>query len=108
MGPTTTDMSAQLEAYLESQHEIYHTPVFLGIKHFKRELAINFPDMKKSVRSGLIAAYKKRSWMEFLGISKNRGTFPTHPTYGKKVKLTKGTGLDSAEFEIKVKNGNKK
>lgn len=104
----TTGITPLMEAMLEYQSPIHHTPVFLGIKHFKKELAINFPDISKSVRNRLVAAFKKRSWMEFQGISKGRGTFPTHPSYGKSVKVNTGTGMQSAEFEVKVNNGKQK
>lgn len=100
MGPINGTM---MEAALEYQHPRHHTPVVLGINHFKRELAINFPNLKKSMRNKLVKAFKKRSWMEFQGITKGRGTFPTHPRYGKDVKVTT-KGLD-AEFEIKVTHG---
>lgn len=105
---TKTNMQLAMEAYVEQQNPIYHTPIHLGINYFKRELAINFPDITKSVRNRLVKSFKKRSWMEYQGISKGRGTFPTHPAYGKSVKVNTGTGMNSAEFEVKVNNGKQK
>lgn len=102
MGPSAA-MTASLEAYMELQKPQYHTPVILGIKHFKRELAENFPTLKKSSRNKLVRAFKKRAWMEFTAISRLKGTFPTHPVYGKEVKVTT-VGMD-VEHEIKVTNG---
>lgn len=75
----------EVEAYLELQKPIYHLAVDLGINAFKRELDI--PGLTKSLKNKLIKAYKKRAWAEYHGKARDRGTFPTHPSRGKKMDI---------------------
>lgn len=96
MGPVTNDIQAQIEAYTERQQMIYHTPVDLGINRLKRELKETFPNWTKAAYNRFVKAYKKRSWMEYSGTVRHRGTFPSHPNYGKSVKVTT-KGLDVEE-----------
>lgn len=102
MGPSAST-TALMEAALEWQKPIWHLPTDLGISEFKRQVRLRFRHNTKAFQNRLIKAYKKRSWMEFEGVTKGRGTFPTHPVYGKKLKV-KTAGLD-AEFDIKVTHG---
>lgn len=102
MGPSAAT-TALMEAAIEYQKPIYHLPTDLGINEFKRQVRLRFRHSKKAFQNRLIKAYKKRSWMEFEGVTKGRGTFPTHPVYGKKLKVKK-TGLE-VETEIKVTHG---
>lgn len=97
-----TQMSAALEAYIESMKEMWHTPIHLGIKRLKQELRAVHGDTPYVNK--LIAAYKKRAWMEFAAVARHRGTYPTHPHYGTKQEVSGETETT----EIKVKNGNKK
>ena len=102
MGPSAA-MTNQLTAFMELQKPIYHRTVDLGIRKFKAEMRRLNPNAKQSVINRFIRAYKKRAWMETDGVIRGKGSFPTHPKYGKDVKVTT-KGLD-AEFEIKVKHG---
>lgn len=74
-----------LEAYMELQKPIHHLPINLGITMFKKEARA--AGLKKSFTNKLIRAYKKRSWMEYRGVARYRGTFPTHPAYGNSVEV---------------------
>lgn len=95
------DFEAAMEAYMESQKEIYHTPINLGINEFKRKVRIPF--IKVSTQNKLIKAFKKRAWMEYEGIARHRGNFPVHLEYGKAL------GIETEETETKVKvNGKTK
>lgn len=105
MGPSA-GTTALMEAALEYQKPIWHLPINLGISEFKRQVRLRFRHNSKAFQNRLIKAYKKRSWMEFEGVTKGRGTAPTHPVYGKKLKV-KTSGLD-AEFDIKVTHGQHK
>lgn len=111
MGPLSEKQKklfeAQIQAHLELQKPIYHTPINLGINKFKREIDEVFPDLKRSVRNKLIKALKKRSWMDYHGIVRDRGTFPTHTVIAKSVKITT-VGIKGAETEIKVKTNETK
>lgn len=98
MGPGA-QVTAMMEAALEWQKPIYHLPTDLGINEFKRQVNLRFANTKRSFRNKLIRSYKKRSWMEFQGVTKGRGTFPTHPVYGKKIKVKRSPVF---EDEIKV------
>lgn len=86
-----------MEAYMELQKPIYHIPTNLGINAFKREAkAAGLP---RGFTNKLIKAYKKRSWMEYRGIARYRGTFPAHPKYGKGIKVK----IVESETTINVK-----
>lgn len=102
MGPSA-ETTALMEAYIELQKPIYHTPINLEINKFKREVRKRFSS--KVLQSKLIRAYKKRSWMEYEGVARHRGNFPTHPAYGKKLNITGAKDEESPVHEIKVKNG---
>lgn len=78
-------VTAMMEAALELQKLIYHLPADLGINEFKR--VARSTSLSKSAQNKLIKAYKKRSWMEFGGVTRGRGTFPVHSAYGRKVKI---------------------
>lgn len=87
----------RLEAYLKSlkasQDPIHHTPIDMGINEFKRRVkSLGF---NKKTTQRLIQAYKKRSWMEYQGIARNRGTFPTHREYGSKIEIYQDTNEES-------------
>jgi hypothetical protein len=97
MGPNK-EFQAQVEAYMELQNPIYHTPIDLGISAFKREITV--PGISRAFRNKLIKAYKKRAWMQYRGVAKNRGTFPTHPVYGTALEVTG----ENKETKIKVNN----
>lgn len=104
MGPSAAT-TALMEAAIEYQNPIHHTPTNLGINEFKRQVRLRFAGTKRSFQNKLIKAYKKRSWMEFEGVTRGRGTFPTHPVYGKSVNITSAS-LE-VETEIKVKTNGK-
>jgi len=105
MKPTAATQDL-MDAYVEWQKPIWHTPIDLGITAFKRELDI--PGLTKSLKNKLIKAYKKRAWAEYHGKARDRGTFPTHNVQSKHVKITTNNGMGNAEFEIKVNNGKTK
>lgn len=105
MGPSSVEIK-QLEAIQEYQKPIWHTPINLGIKKLKRELRTLYPGMAKSAFNRIIKAYKKRSWSEYAGVVRHRGTFPTHPSY--KTSSVQITTEDEEITTIKVTNGNKK
>ncbi len=105
MGPSVVNNSL-MEAMTEYQKPIHHTPINLGIKKLKRELLTLYPNMAKSAFNKIILAYKKRSWSEYAGVVRHRGTFPTHPSY--KTKSVEVIAKDEEITTIKVKNGNKK
>lgn len=94
-----------LEYLKEISKPIHHTPVNLGIKKFKRELRILFPHLTRHRRYMLVQAYKKRGWMDYNAVIRERGSFPTHPVYGSKVKIT--TASMDVEYEVNV-NGKQK
>lgn len=102
MGPSVA-INNQLAAFMELQKPIYHRTMDLGIRKFKTLVRQMNPGAPKSKINLLIKAYKRRSWMEADGVIRGKGSFPTHPQYGKKVKVTT-TGID-AEYDIKVNNG---
>lgn len=95
-----------LEATQEYQKPIHHTPINLGIKKLKRELREVHWKMDKKTFNTIIKAYKKRSWSEYAGVVRHRGTFPTHPSY--KTSSVQITTEDEENTTIKVTNGNKK
>lgn len=103
MEATSVDLQRQLELYKEWQKPMWHTPISLGIREFKKKLDV--PGLSKGLKSKLIKAYKKRAWAEYHGTARDRGTFPTHNANSKHVKITTNNGMGNAEFEIKVKNG---
>ena len=80
-----TDFQNALDAYVESQKKIYHIPVNLGVSAFKREARLL--GLPKSTTNKLIQAYKKRSWMEYQGIARNRGSYPAHRAIGNKIEV---------------------
>lgn len=91
---------------LEAPKNTGPIPINLGIKKLKRELKALYPDMVKSTFNNIIQAYKKRSWAEYEGVMRHRGTFPTHPSY-----KTAGVDITTTDEEIttiKVKNGKQK
>ena len=75
-----------VELYTELQKPIHHTPTSLGINKFKKEAKA--AGLRGSFLNRVIRAYKKRSWMEYRGVVRHRGTFPTHPAYGDEVKVS--------------------
>ena len=86
----------RLDAYIEWQNPIYHIPVDLGIKAFKREaLAVGLP---RPLVNKLVRAYKKRSWMEYRGLARYRGSYPAHGSIGKKIEVK----YVKSESEVKV------
>lgn len=82
-------------AAAEMQKSIHHTPIKLDINEFKRMVRERFGS--KKIQNRLISAFKKRAWMEYEGIARDRGNFPTHMEYGVKVHV------DASETEEKVK-----
>lgn len=84
-------------AAAEMQKSIHHTPIKLGINEFKRMVRERFGSSK--VQNRLISAFKKRAWMEYEGIARDRGNFPTHMEYGIKVHIG---GPDETEETIRV------
>lgn len=92
--------TAALEAYMEWRKPIYHIPVNLGINKFKKEARAS--GLTKSYINRLIKAYRKRSWMEYKGVARYRGSFPVHPVYGTKLAVTGAMDEESAEYTIKV------
>lgn len=91
-------------ASMELQKPIYHTPINLGIKEFKRLVRSQFNN--KVLQNRLIHSFKKRGWMEYEGVARHHGNFPTHPEYGKSVDVT-GT-QDETPIKVKVKNEQQK
>lgn len=89
-----------LEATLEFQKPEWHTPVDLGIKEFKK--VVKGAVKSKAVQNKLIRGYKKRAWMEWTGVSRLRGTFPTHPNYGKSMEVEHSES-DNTEININGK-----
>lgn len=79
-------MLASIEAYMELQNPIYKIPTHLGIKAFKKGLQGH--GLSKHMINKMVRIYKRRSWMEFQGISRGRGTFPVHKRYGTKIEVT--------------------
>lgn len=69
------DFEAQVQAMIERNNPIYHIPVELGIKEFKRQVKLS--GAPKSIANQLIKRYKKRGWAEFNSIARGRGSFPT-------------------------------
>ena len=98
-------MENAIAASLELQKPIYHTPINLGIKEFKRRVRQQFTN--KVLQNRLISAFKKRGWMEYEGVARHRGNFPTHPEYGKKVNI-RSTPKFIDDIEVKVKNEQQK
>lgn len=95
----------QLSAIFELKKPIYHRTVNLGVKGFKRMLSNG--NVTGSVRYKLIKAYKKRAWMEFDGASRLKGSFPTHPEYGKHLNIDEIKEEEVTEYKVKVNNGTK-
>jgi hypothetical protein len=62
-----------------------HTIVNIGINEFKK--VCRSTALPKASQNKLIKGYKRRAWMEWTGVSRLRGSFPTHPDYGKKIKV---------------------
>lgn len=89
------------EAYMELQKPIYHIPTNLGINAFKKGLQGH--GLSRHMINRMVKIYKRRSWMEFRGISRGRGTFPTHPVYGNKIEVTD----NSNNGEVKVRTNGK-
>lgn len=90
-------MTQNMIEYLqEMQNPINHIPSNLGINDFKK--VVGATSLPKQAKSKLIRAYKRRSWMEFEAITRQRGTWSSHPTYGKSIKVTD----NSKEYEINV------
>lgn len=100
MEKPSTQMEALIEAYIELQKPIYHTPINLGINQFKKEARNS--GLAKNFVNRLVKAYKKRSWMEYEGLARHRGNFPTHPSYGKSLDISGSTG---ESVQVKVSNG---
>lgn len=55
---------------------IWHTPVDLGIKEFKRYLK-GIPMITKSAYNEAVALYKEKGWGEYAETIKFKGSFPT-------------------------------
>ena len=66
---------------------LYRIPAQLGIGEFKRLVNERFAGNSKSFRNRLIRAYKKRTWAEYGGVARGRGTSPTHSVQGKSIKV---------------------
>ena len=81
--------------------ETARVPINLGIKKLKRELHAIYPGMAKSAFNRIVRAYKKRSWSEYEGVVRHRGTFPTHPSY--KTKSVEVIAKDEEITTIKVR-----
>ena len=81
--------------------ETARIPIDLGIQKLKRELHTLYPGMAKSAFNRIVKAYKKRSWSEYEGVVRHRGTFPTHPSY--KTKSVEITMNDEEITTIKVR-----
>lgn len=96
-------MENAIAAAMELQKPIYHTPIDLGIKEFKRLVRSKFDN--KVLQNRLIRAFKKRGWMEYEAVARHRGNFPTHPEYGTSVEVT--ANEDEAPVKVKVKNEQK-
>ena len=101
MGPRTKAMENAIAAAMELQKPIYHTPINLGIKEFKRLVRSKFDN--KVLQNRLIAAFKKRGWMEYESVARHRGNFPTHPEYGKKVAVGIYDDTEDRDLTVKVK-----
>ena len=101
MGPRTKAMENAIEAAMELQKPIYHTPINLGINEFKRRVAT----LPKKLRVQLTKAYKKRAWIEFESMSKGRGTFPSFVSRVQKKIPIIG---ESIEHVIGVRHGKRK
>lgn len=103
MGPSN-EQYEYLQLLKEWNKPEWHRPVDLGISGFKRFVR-SLPITKKT-QAYMIKRYKTRAWMEFEAAPGPKGTFPTHPQYGTKIKVK--TELD-VEYEIEVKkNGQHK
>ncbi len=88
-------------ASMELQKPIYHTPINLGIKEFKRLVRSQFNN--KVLQNRLIRSFKKRGWMEYEGVARHRGNFPTHPEYGKSVEVAMYEDTADRDLSVKVK-----
>lgn len=86
-----------IEYLNEIRNPIHHTSINMGIKDFKK--VARSTDLSKTAQNKLIRAYKRRSWMEWSGITRFRGTFPTHPKYGKEVEIE----MIESEYALKGK-----
>lgn len=62
-----------------------HLTVNIGINEFKN--VCRSTALPKASQNKLIKGYKRRAWMEWTGVSRLKGSFPTHPAYGKKIKV---------------------
>ncbi len=89
-----------MTAAQELQKPIYHRTMDMNIRKFKAEMRRLNPMAPKSALNKVILAYKRRAWMEADGVTRLKGSFPAHPQYGRKVKVT--TTKD--EHEVKVNN----
>lgn len=87
---------------MELQKPIYHTPINLGINEFKRLARSRFKD--KALINKLVRSFKKRAWMEYRGVARYRGNFPTHPRYWRDVDVM----VEDAETNIEVNSGRQK
>lgn len=92
------DFEALVGAFVEYQKPIYHTPINLGINEFKDRVDTALPGLRKTVRNKLIRAYKNRSWMEYEGLVRHRGNFPTHKCPGKGINVE----ITTNEMEVSV------
>ena len=70
---------------VEEGKKFEHNTVNISINEFKR--VCRSTALPKASQNKLIKGYKRRAWMEWTGVSKLRGSFPTHPDYGKKIKV---------------------
>lgn len=87
----------------EAAKPIYHRTISAGIRQLKKDLRKQ--GTKSSMVNMIVRAYKRRFWMDFDAKNRNRGSFPSHQVYGKKMKITtSGLGV---EYEIEVKSGQK-
>lgn len=102
MGPTT-ETTALMDAYIEYQKPMYHTPVDLGITAFKRELKDT--GASKRLIGKLVRAFKKRAWAEYHAVARDRGTFPTHRDTAKTIEVAT---TETESIGIKVNGTNKK
>lgn len=75
----------ELVNIVEESKKFEHNTVNIGINEFKR--VCRSTALPKASQNKLIKGYKRRAWMEWTGVSRLKGSFPTHPAYGKKIKV---------------------
>lgn len=91
------DYEEFIKAMTESQ-KYEHLTVNIGINEFKK--VCRSTALPKASQNKLIKGYKRRAWMEWTGVSRLKGSFPTHPDYGKKIKV-KHSPIFVRDIEVK-------